>query len=200
MNSFLSVTHGTAEPAVFLEIRYMGHADASARPISLVGKGMFYSYSPRMVTPRRSDLTCCTYRSSSGITFDSGGISLKPGAGMKLMRGDMGGAACMVASTWAIAKLGFKTNLVTCTPLCENMPGGHATKPGDVYVDSTFSLQAASLCPSRRKVGRVVFLPFNSFADLTHYQTHYSRPNSFLDSLPRTARRSKSTTPTPRAA
>ncbi|KAJ3540499.1 hypothetical protein NMY22_g4275 [Coprinellus aureogranulatus] len=78
MNTFLSVTHGTSEPAKFLEIHYKGAADKNAQPLAFVGKG---------------------------ITFDSGGISLKPGAGMKLMRGDMGGAATVVSAALAIAKL-----------------------------------------------------------------------------------------------
>lgn len=73
MYSFLSVTAGTETPAKFLEIHY-AHPDVddSARPIGLVGKG---------------------------ITFDSGGISLKPGPKMGLMRSDMGGAGCLVAAT-----------------------------------------------------------------------------------------------------
>ncbi|QRV90477.1 leucine aminopeptidase [Ceratobasidium sp. AG-Ba] len=105
MRTFLSVTNGTSEPPKFLEIHYKGAKDPKAQPLVFVGKG---------------------------ITFDSGGISLKPGAGMKLMRGDMGGAAAVVSSTLAIAKLGIPINLVTLTPLTENMPGPAATKPGDI--------------------------------------------------------------------
>ncbi|KAF6741388.1 hypothetical protein DFP72DRAFT_1084096 [Ephemerocybe angulata] len=100
MNVFLSVTHGTSEPAKFLEIIYKGAADKTAAPLAFVGKG---------------------------ITFDSGGISLKPGAGMKLMRGDMGGAAAVVSAALAIAKLQLPCN----------MPGSSATKPGDMCVSST---------------------------------------------------------------
>ncbi|PWZ00296.1 putative cytosol aminopeptidase [Testicularia cyperi] len=107
MGSFLSVAAGTDEPAKFLEIKYMGSPDNDAAPLSFVGKG---------------------------ITFDTGGISLKPGAGMKLMRADMGGAAAVVASTLAIAQLGIPINVVTVTPLTENMPSGKATKPGDIVV------------------------------------------------------------------
>ncbi|KAK0543324.1 hypothetical protein OC846_006451 [Tilletia horrida] len=108
MNTFLSVAAGTEEPAKFLEIHYTGATAAGksdAPPLTFVGKG---------------------------ITFDSGGISLKPGANMKLMRADMGGAAAVVASAWAIAKLGLPINLSVVTPLTENMPSGHATKPGDI--------------------------------------------------------------------
>jgi len=105
MNTFLSVTHGTSEPPKFLEIHYKGASDPKAQPLVFVGKG---------------------------ITFDSGGISLKPGAGMKLMRGDMGGAATVVSATLAIAQLAIPVNLITLVPLTENMPGPAATKPGDV--------------------------------------------------------------------
>ncbi|KAG8793993.1 hypothetical protein FRC12_000957 [Ceratobasidium sp. 428] len=104
MRTFLSVAKGTSEPPKFLEIHYKGASDPNAQPLAFVGKG---------------------------ITFDSGGISLKPGAGMKLMRGDMGGAATVVSATLAIAKLGIPINIVTLTPLSENMPGPSASKPGD---------------------------------------------------------------------
>ncbi|KAG5728743.1 Cytosol aminopeptidase [Termitomyces sp. T112] len=104
MNTFLSVTHGTSEPAKILEIHYNG-ASKDVQPLAFVGKG---------------------------ITFDSGGISLKPGAGMKLMRGDMGGAATVVSAALAIAQLQLPVNLVVVTPLTENMPGPSATKPGDI--------------------------------------------------------------------
>ncbi|KAJ7810545.1 leucine aminopeptidase [Mycena olivaceomarginata] len=67
-----------------------------------------------------------------GITFDTGGISLKPGADMKLMRGDMGGAAAVVAAALAIAQLKLPINVVVLAPLAENMPSSTATKPGDI--------------------------------------------------------------------
>ncbi|KAJ6457382.1 leucine aminopeptidase [Mycena sanguinolenta] len=105
MRTFLSVTRGSAEPAKFLEIHYKGAASPGAKPLVLVGKG---------------------------ITFDTGGISLKPGADMKLMRGDMGGAAAVVAAALAIAQLKLPINVVVLTPLAENMPSGTATKPGDI--------------------------------------------------------------------
>ncbi|KAF5348443.1 hypothetical protein D9757_012785 [Collybiopsis confluens] len=105
LNTFLSVTHGTDEPAKFLEIHYKGAPQKDAQPVAFVGKG---------------------------ITFDSGGISLKPGENMKLMRGDMGGAGAVVSATLAIAKLKLPVNIVTVAPLTENMPGPSATKPGDI--------------------------------------------------------------------
>ncbi|CAE7170319.1 unnamed protein product [Rhizoctonia solani] len=105
MRTFLSVAKGSSEPCKFLEIHYNGASDANSRPLVFVGKG---------------------------ITFDSGGISLKPSAGMKLMRGDMGGAAAVSSATLAIAKLKLPINVVTLVALTENMPGPAANKPGDV--------------------------------------------------------------------
>merc|ERR1719340_517245 len=67
-----------------------------------------------------------------GVTFDTGGISIKPSAKMDAMRADMGGAATVTATMKAVASLGLKVNLVVLIPLTENMPGGAATKPGDV--------------------------------------------------------------------
>ncbi|GAA5935804.1 hypothetical protein JCM10213_003694 [Rhodosporidiobolus nylandii] len=109
MGSFISVSRGSDEPLRFLELHYKGAANKDEAPLAFVGKG---------------------------ITFDSGGISLKPGAAMKEMRADMGGAATTLAAAWAIAKLRIPVNLVLCIPLTENMPSGKATKPGDVVVAS----------------------------------------------------------------
>ena len=67
-----------------------------------------------------------------GVTFDTGGISIKPAAKMGLMKGDMGGAAVVCATMFAIASLKLPINVVALTPLCENMPSGCAYKPGDV--------------------------------------------------------------------
>ncbi len=67
-----------------------------------------------------------------GITFDTGGISIKPAAGMDEMKGDMGGAAAVIGAMQAIAKLGIKVNVTGWVPTAENMPGGNAQRPGDV--------------------------------------------------------------------
>lgn len=104
MGSFLSVTNGSAQPPKFIVLRYQG-AGASHAPIVLVGKG---------------------------ITFDTGGISLKPGAGMDEMKFDMGGAASVLGTFQSLALLAPKVNVVGLIPTCENMPSGTATKPGDV--------------------------------------------------------------------
>jgi leucyl aminopeptidase len=104
MGSFLSVTRGSDQPAKLITLEYFG-ADKKHKPIVLVGKG---------------------------ITFDSGGISLKPGAEMDEMKYDMCGAASVLGTLQAIAKMGLKINVVGVIPTCENMPSGTATKPGDI--------------------------------------------------------------------
>ncbi|MDN3920428.1 leucyl aminopeptidase [Roseateles violae] len=104
MGSFLSVAQGSDEPLRFIVAQYQGAAKTQA-PLVLVGKG---------------------------ITFDSGGISLKPGAGMDEMKFDMGGAASVLGTMRAIAEIKPKLNVVMLIAACENMPSGHAVKPGDV--------------------------------------------------------------------
>ncbi|KAK6324351.1 hypothetical protein J4Q44_G00036930 [Coregonus suidteri] len=105
MGAFLSVSKGSEEPPVFLELHYNGCPDNTHSPLLLVGKG---------------------------ITFDSGGISLKPPSGMDAMRADMGGAATVCSAIVTAAALNLPINIIGLTPLCENMPSGKANKPGDV--------------------------------------------------------------------
>src|SRR6202795_3684215 len=104
MGSLLSVTNGSEQPPKFIVLEYNG-AGKKQKPLVLVGKG---------------------------ITFDSGGISLKPGLDMDQMKFDMCGAASVIGTFCAIAELKAKINLVGLVPACENMPSGRATKPGDV--------------------------------------------------------------------
>jgi leucyl aminopeptidase len=104
MGSFLSVAQGSAEPPRFIVAQYRGAAK-TVKPVVLVGKG---------------------------ITFDTGGISLKPGAEMDEMKFDMGGAASVLGTLRAVAELKPKLNLVVIVPATENMPSGTAVKPGDV--------------------------------------------------------------------
>lgn len=105
MGSFLSVSKGSTEPLKFLEVHYNNKPDS--KPIALVGKG---------------------------ICFDSGGLSLKSPTSMEKMRYDMGGAASVVSTIYALASLQAQVNVIGLTPLCENLPGGPANKPGDVVV------------------------------------------------------------------
>jgi leucyl aminopeptidase len=104
MGAFLSVTRGSEQPAKLITLEYHGAAKTQ-KPIVLVGKG---------------------------ITFDSGGISLKPGAEMDEMKYDMCGAASVLGTMQAIAEMGLKLNVVGVIPSCENLPSGRATKPGDI--------------------------------------------------------------------
>ncbi len=67
------------------------------------------------------------------VTFDSGGISIKPSSGMGDMKADMSGGAAVAMATIAVARNGLKANVATLVPLVENMPSGTATRPGDVY-------------------------------------------------------------------
>jgi len=105
MGSLLSVTAGTSEPAKFMIFNYQGSKRRNARPVVLVGKG---------------------------ITFDAGGISLKPPPQMDEMKWDMCGAATVFGVVKAISMLEPGLNLVGIVPACENLPSGTATKPGDV--------------------------------------------------------------------
>ena len=104
MGSFLSVTRGSHEPPQLIVIKYHGAAKSQA-PTVLVGKG---------------------------ITFDSGGISLKPGAAMDEMKFDMCGAASVIGTMRAVAELKLKVNLIGVVVACENLPSGTATRPGDI--------------------------------------------------------------------
>jgi leucyl aminopeptidase len=104
MGSFLSVAAGSAQPPKFIVLRYNGDP-SSKELLALVGKG---------------------------ITFDTGGISIKPAEKMEDMKYDMSGGAGVIAAMSAIATLKPKLNVVGLVPATENMPGGKATKPGDI--------------------------------------------------------------------
>ncbi|MFT7299561.1 MAG: leucyl aminopeptidase [Porticoccus sp.] len=104
MNALLSVTAGTDEPAKMVVLEYRG-GEPSEKPIVLVGKG---------------------------VTFDSGGISLKPGAAMDEMKYDMCGAASVLGTFTTLVETELPINVVGIIPTVENMPSGTATKPGDI--------------------------------------------------------------------
>ncbi len=103
MGGVLGVAAGSNQEPRFIVLRYNGAGDA--KPLALVGKG---------------------------ITFDTGGISIKPAAGMEEMKGDMAGGASVIAAMSAIAQLRPRVNVIGIVPATENMPGGSAIKPGDV--------------------------------------------------------------------
>ena len=102
MGALLGVAKGSDQPPKFIVLRYQG---GGSTHLALVGKG---------------------------ITFDTGGISIKPAAGMEQMKGDMSGGAAVIAAMGAIARLKPQIDVTAVVPATENMPGGHATKPGDV--------------------------------------------------------------------
>ncbi|MDP2678995.1 MAG: leucyl aminopeptidase [Rhodoferax sp.] len=104
MGAFLAVAKGSAEPLKFIELHYKGAAK-NQPPVVLVGKG---------------------------ITFDSGGISIKPAAEMDEMKYDMCGAASVLGVFKALAELQPNINVVGLIPACENLPSSRAVKPGDV--------------------------------------------------------------------
>ncbi len=104
MGSLLSVAQGSHEPPKFIILNYKG-GKPKDKPVVLVGKG---------------------------ITFDTGGISLKPGEGMDEMKYDMCGAASVLGTFKAIARMELPINVVGLIPTTENMPGGSAIKPGDI--------------------------------------------------------------------
>jgi len=104
MGALLSVAKGSREAPKMIIAEYTG-GNARERPIVLVGKG---------------------------ITFDSGGISIKPGAAMDEMKYDMCGAASVLGTLTACAELNLPLNVVGIIPTCENMPDGAANKPGDI--------------------------------------------------------------------
>ena len=108
MGSLLGVSRGSHEPPKFIVMEYKG-GKAKDKPVVIVGKG---------------------------ITFDTGGISLKPGAGMDEMKFDMSGGAVTIGTLQAAASLKLKVNLVGLVPAAENMPGGSAIKPGDILTAS----------------------------------------------------------------
>lgn len=107
MGSFLSVARGSVQPPAFIVLRHTpSQAEArKAAPIVLVGKG---------------------------ITFDSGGISLKPGPAMDEMKFDMCGAASVLGTMRTVAELDLPREVIAIVPSCENLPSGTAVKPGDI--------------------------------------------------------------------
>ncbi|HUS23664.1 MAG TPA: leucyl aminopeptidase [Candidatus Binatia bacterium] len=104
MGSFLGVARGSRQPPKLILLEYRKGADG-AKPVALVGKG---------------------------ITFDSGGISIKPADKMDEMKFDMCGGASVIGAFEAVARLGLPINLVGAVPACENLPDGEANKPGDI--------------------------------------------------------------------
>ncbi len=145
MGALLGVAQGSAHPARLVAMRWNGAASKKAKPIALVGKG---------------------------VTFDSGGISIKPGAGMDEMKGDMGGAAAVAGAIKAVALRKAKANVVGIVALVENMPGAKAQRPGDIV--HTMSGQTIEVLNTDAE-GRLIL------ADAVWYAQDRYEPSAVID-------------------
>ena len=173
MGSFLSVSKGSAEPAQFIVLRHHGR-EGDGYDLGLVGKG---------------------------ITFDSGGISLKDPQDMHLMKYDMSGAAAILAAAGVVSQLSLPLNLIAIAPCTENLPGGNATKPGDVV--TSMSGKTVEVINTDAE-GRLVLIDGVTYAQregatrvvdvatLTgavmialgrHYTGLFGRPDGFIDAV-----------------
>ena len=144
MHSLLSVTAGTQQPAKMIILKYTGSNNKKSKPIVLVGKG---------------------------ITFDSGGISLKPGAAMDEMKYDMCGAAAVLGVFSMLTTINLDLNVIGMIPAVENMPGGKAIKPGDIV--KSMSGQTIEILNTDAE-GRLVL------CDTLTYAARY-KPKSVID-------------------
>jgi len=143
MEALLAVAKGSSQPPRFIILEYRG-GGAKERPIVFVGKG---------------------------ITFDSGGISLKPREGMEKMKNDMAGAAAVMGAVTAAARLRLPVNLVGLIPSAENLPGGRAYKPGDLI--KVMAGKTVEIVNTDAE-GRLVL------CDALHYAQRY-RPAALID-------------------
>jgi leucyl aminopeptidase len=173
MHSFLSVARGSAEPASLLVLRYRA-GEGEGYDLGLVGKG---------------------------ITFDSGGISIKPAEDMHVMKYDMTGAASVIAAIGAIARLKLPLNVIAIAPCTENLPGGRATKPGDVVTSMSGKtvevintdaegrlvlidgLTYAQREGARRLVDVATLTGGIKIALGSHYTGVFGRPTAFVDEV-----------------
>lgn len=144
MRALLGVAQGSARPPRVAIMRWNG-GKAADKPIAFIGKG---------------------------VVFDSGGISLKPGAGMEDMKGDMAGAACVVGLMHALASRKAKANVVGAIGLVENMPDGNAQRPGDIV--TTMSGQTIEIINTDAE-GRLVL------ADVLWYVQDRFKPKFMID-------------------
>ncbi|MFA5353094.1 MAG: leucyl aminopeptidase, partial [Thermodesulfovibrionales bacterium] len=142
MAAYLAVARGSAEPPCFIVIEYAG---AKGDPFVLIGKS---------------------------ITFDSGGISLKPSEGMEKMKYDMAGGAAVLATMKAIAEMELPVHVIALLPATENMPGGSATRPGDIV--RTLTGKTVEIVNTDAE-GRLVL------ADAIGYALKHYKPRAVID-------------------
>jgi leucyl aminopeptidase len=134
MGALLAVAQGSVQPPKLIVLTHRGGA-AEAAPVVLIGKG---------------------------ITFDTGGISLKPAAEMDEMKFDMSGAGSVLGAVRALAGMKAPVNVIGVIPTCENMPGGHATKPGDIV--TTMSGQTVEILNTDAE-GRLLLCDAMTYAE-----------------------------------
>lgn len=144
MHSMLGVGQGSVKESKLGIMKWMGGRDGDD-PVALVGKG---------------------------VCFDTGGISLKPGAGMEAMRGDMGGSAAVVGAMLALAKRKAKANVVGLVGLVENMPDGDAIRPGDILTSASGQTIEVQNTDAE---GRLVL------CDVLWYTQKYYKPAAIVD-------------------
>ena len=144
MNALLGVGQGSAHDSRVVVMRWNGGKKGAA-PVAFIGKG---------------------------VCFDTGGISIKPAAGMEDMKGDMAGAACVVGLMHALAARKAKVNAIGAIGLVENMPDGNAQRPGDIV--TTMSGQTIEIINTDAE-GRLVL------ADVLHYVNTKFKPKFMVD-------------------
>ena len=144
MNALLGVAQGSSHEARMVVMEWKG-GKASEKPLAFIGKG---------------------------VTFDTGGISIKPAQGMEDMKGDMGGAACVAGLMLALAKRKAKVNVIGAIGLVENMPDGKAQRPGDIV--TSMSGQTIAVLNTDAE-GRLVL------ADVLWYVQEKFKPRFMID-------------------
>ena len=144
MNALLGVAQGSAHEARIVVMEWRG-GKAGEKPVAFIGKG---------------------------VTFDTGGISIKPAAGMEDMKGDMGGAACVAGLMMALAKRKAKVNAIGAIGIVENMPDGKAQRPGDIV--TSMSGQTIAVLNTDAE-GRLVL------ADVLWYVQERYKPRFMVD-------------------
>ena len=145
MGALLAVAQGSVRPARVAVMQWHGAKSKRAKPLAFIGKG---------------------------VVFDTGGISIKPAAGMEDMKGDMGGAACVVGLMHALGERKANANVVGIIGLVENMPSGSATRPGDIV--KAHSGQTVEILNTDAE-GRLVL------ADLISYVQERFKPRLIID-------------------
>jgi leucyl aminopeptidase len=145
MGALLAVAQGSIRPARVAIMQWHGAKSKRVKPLAFIGKG---------------------------VVFDTGGISIKPSSGMEDMKGDMGGAACVVGLMHALAERKANVNAVGIIGLVENMPSGSATRPGDIV--TSYSGQTVEVLNTDAE-GRLVL------GDLISYAQDHFKPRLIID-------------------